>query len=123
VSDVAAWWSQYWDFVVGIVIGGVLGFLANWFFYRKSKKSKRLSWEGLSRNRIIQASASARKNFTVSYGGAEVKDPNALAILVMRLFEQKTSPLTTVLLWISSRHNSFSSISSIDLIPISPIIA
>jgi hypothetical protein len=82
VSGLAALWSQYWDFVLGIIIGGLLGFLANWFFYRKSKKSKRLSWEGLTGNRIIQANASARKNFAVSYEGSEVKDPNILVIRI-----------------------------------------
>jgi hypothetical protein len=68
--------------VLGIVIGAVVGLLANWFFYRKAKKSKRLSWEILSMNRIIQASDLAREKFTVLHGDTEVKDPNLFVIRI-----------------------------------------
>jgi hypothetical protein len=62
--DWAAWWSAHWEFVLGIVIGGAVGALINWIFYRKAEKPKKLVWDVKSANRIIHAeptSASASR--------------------------------------------------------------
>jgi hypothetical protein len=48
----AAWWTEHRDLVLGIVIGGAISLLINWFFFRMGKKPKRLSWEVMRRERM-----------------------------------------------------------------------
>lgn len=80
--DWAAWWAEHWEFVLGIVIGGALGALINWIFYRKAEKPKRLAWEVMSANRIIHAEPNQRKRLKVVYEDQDVESPN---IIVLRI--------------------------------------
>jgi hypothetical protein len=58
--DWAAWWAAHGEAAIALIVGAVIGAFANWISYRKAEKPKRLGWEVMSMNPIIEAGAGDR---------------------------------------------------------------
>jgi hypothetical protein len=80
--DWAAWWIAHGEAVITLIVGAVIGGIINWVFFRRAEKPKRLSWEVMSRNRLISADAEERGRLEVLHDGDPVDEPN---IIIVRL--------------------------------------
>jgi hypothetical protein len=79
---VRVFWTTYDRDLVFLLIGGILGFLTNWFFSWRSDRPKRFAWEFRSIAPLIQARAAHRGQLKVSYGDEDVTDPNVITVRV-----------------------------------------
>jgi hypothetical protein len=83
------WWAEHAESVITLLIGGLLGALANWFFYLRAEKPKLLGWERISAYRIISASEDQRKHLLVTYKDREVKNPYIRVLRVRNIGKQE----------------------------------
>jgi hypothetical protein len=83
------WWTANGELVLGIVLGGIVGVVIQWYFHRRAEKPKRLGWELVSSNRIISASEYQRKNLLVTYMGREVENPHVLCLRIVNTGKQE----------------------------------
>ena len=90
-AEVAQWFDDHGEAVITLIVGALLGMLANWFFYRRAEKPKQLGWELVSGNRIISATEDQRKRLTVAYDGHNVENPYVLVLRIANAGKQEIS--------------------------------
>jgi hypothetical protein len=75
-------WLAYGSQLIFLLIGALIGWFGNWFFYWRAEKPKLLGWEVMSKSRIISEWSNRRPNLKLVYEDQEVANPN---IVVLRL--------------------------------------
>jgi hypothetical protein len=75
-----AFWQAHGETAWGALVGVIVTIIFGYLFYRLQERTKRASWEILSRNRIIRAGESQRKRLKVVYDSTEVENPNLTVI-------------------------------------------
>ena len=86
--DWGAWWGEHGELVLGIVVGGIIGAIVSWIYYRKAETPKRLAYEIRSNSRMISTDRDERRNLQVIYNGARVKNPNLTIVRVANIGKQ-----------------------------------
>ena len=86
--DWGAWWGEHGELVLGIVVGGIIGAIVSWIYYRKAETSKRLAYEIRSNSHMISTDRDERRSLQVIYNGARVKNPNLTIVRLANIGKQ-----------------------------------